>query len=349
MIARRTKNYTQYGRIEDDLRRRILDGDFLEDQALPGEILLQDEYSVSRKTIRKALEILRTQNFICKRKGCGNFVIPAAERIQMSRVTGKIYLMLPDGKVTGNFIREIVAGVHKFAAGKGLEISFGSHEDAASVLMDMYHNFLCDAFIWCACSEYLPPSISALAEQHIPQVVIDETVHGTGSVMYESRPAWNSLLNLLHVGGHRNLAFIERAGSQKWALERQQALRDTATVYGMNVEVFAADFSRSNDLGIFIDEHPEITAYIYISPWRDNFLEILAEKGKEVPRDLSLAEILPDGIAPDSKTTRIHIPTQEMGYEAARLATTHDFIKNPEPVSTIGCFTVAGLSTGTAR
>ncbi len=342
MIARRIKSYTQYGRIEDNLRKRILDGEFPDGKALPGEMQLQEEYSVSRKTVRKALENLRSQNFICKRKGSGNFVIPLEERMRMARVAGKIRLMLPAGEISGDFIREIVAGVHKFIAGRGVEVTLGAHDDADSSLIELYHNFCSDAFIWCGCSENLPPAIASLAALRIPQVVVDGYVPGAGSVVYESLPAWRSLLNLLYAQGHRELGFIERSGSLKWALARQEALFRAADEYGMKVRLFTADFSCENELAAFIAGHPELTAYVCISPWRETFLKVLE---KEAVRGVSWAEFTPDGIAPESQTTRIHIPTQEMGFEAARLVTSHDFKKNPEPVSAIACFTVAGLTT----
>ena len=79
------KHRAVYSDIENDLRKRILAGEFAEGSALPGEIPLSKSYAASRKTVRKALEQLRSQNFISKNQGLGNFVIPAAEREKMPR------------------------------------------------------------------------------------------------------------------------------------------------------------------------------------------------------------------------------------------------------------------------
>ncbi len=348
MIARRMKTNTLYAQIEDSLRKNILAGKYPEDAALPGEIQLSLDYTASRKTVRKALENLRAQNFIRKARGSGNFVIPAAERERMERVTGKLHLLLPDGRVSAGFVREIVAGVHKFAAGRGLEITFGSHGDSETALLDAYRNFRCDALIWCACPHPLPPTVAALAAQRVPQVIVDGEAQGAGAVVYDSLPAWRSLCNMLRAAGHRELAFIERPGELSWALARQRALRQAASEYDMNATIFTADFSASGELLEFVETHPEITAYVSISPWRDALRQVFERCGKAVPQDVSWAEFTPDGIAPESPMTRIYIPTQGMGYEAARLVTGNDFSSNPTPFSAIACFTVAGTSTGAA-
>lgn len=341
-------NYNKYSQVEHDLRRRILAGEFPSGSPLPGELQLQKVYGVCRKTIRKALENLRSQNYLRKKQGRGSFVIPDAERRLLPRVTGKIRLMLPEGAVASHFEAEIAAGIQKFALTRSLEVTFGSHKVSASSLVDLYRNFGADVFIWCACSEPLPGVIGTLAELKIPQIVIDEKVPGAGSVIYDSTPAWESLLQMLHAQGHRELGFMERHESLKWVRERQESLRRTARDKGMTVQIFAGDFSENTAIEQIMEKNPSITAYICISPWKNSFLAALEKRQTSVPEMISFVEFTPEKLHPGTPVTAIYIPTEEMGFQAAMLAADHDFSADPEPERAIGCFTVAGLTTGKA-
>ena len=349
MIARRVKTNTQYGQIEQDLRSRILSGEFAGNEALPGEIPLSEEYQVSRKTIRKALENLRSQNFIRKSQGNGNFVIPENERKFMKRITGKIRLMLPDQHISDNFVREIVCGVHKFAVGSGLEISFGLHSDPPNMLIELYRNFNCDAFIWCGVPHPLPQTVAELAKLHLPQVIVDGYAQGTGRVEYDSFPAWDSLLNMFAMAGHKDLAFIERSGNMSWAIGRQNALKKAGEKYNISVNIFTAEPADETVLTEFIRSNSSIRAYVVIAPWMDAFRRAMDKLELTAPDDISYAELTPDGISPASAVTRLHLPTQNMGYEAAQMVVKHDFSANAEPAGSIACFTVAGLTVGKCK
>lgn len=341
-------NYNKYSQVEHDLRRRILSGEFPPEEPLPGEEQLRKEYGVCRKTLRKALENLRSQNYLRKKQGRGSFVIPDSERRLLPRVAGKIRLMLPTGTVASSFEAEIAAGVQKLALMRSLEVTFGSHRDTAASLTDLYRNFAVDVFIWCACAAPLPEAITALAKLKIPQILIDEKLPGTGSVIYDSAPAWDSLLQMLHAQGHRALGFIERPEPLKWVRERQESLLRSARRSGMTVRIFAGDFTKSSAIVQIMEKNPAITAYICISPWKESFLRALEERQLTVPSMLSWAEFTPEKLLPGPQVTAIYIPTEEMGYQAALLAAVNDFSENPEPESTIGCFTVAGMTTGQA-
>ena len=64
----------RYREIADELRRRIADGEFAAGRVLPSEADLSSEYSVSRVTIRKSLELLRQDALVDSRQGFGWFV-----------------------------------------------------------------------------------------------------------------------------------------------------------------------------------------------------------------------------------------------------------------------------------
>jgi len=69
----------RYHQIADDLRRRITSGQLAAGQVLPSEAALGTEYDASRVTIRKSLEVLRSEGLVDSRQGFGWLV--AAETL----------------------------------------------------------------------------------------------------------------------------------------------------------------------------------------------------------------------------------------------------------------------------
>ncbi|MCO8128427.1 GntR family transcriptional regulator [Acidimicrobiia bacterium EGI L10123] len=71
----------RYVAIADDLRRQITSGDLVAGAVLPSEADLAGSYGVSRVTVRKALELLRSEGLIGSRQGFGWFVaVPVVRR-----------------------------------------------------------------------------------------------------------------------------------------------------------------------------------------------------------------------------------------------------------------------------
>lgn len=70
------KNYS-YDNIYKELKRSIETKKIKEFEKLPTEMQLCDTYSVSRITVRKALDKLESENFIQKFRGKGTFVAPS--------------------------------------------------------------------------------------------------------------------------------------------------------------------------------------------------------------------------------------------------------------------------------
>lgn len=347
MISRQVKNNSRYSRIENELRCAILQGVYPENVAMPSELALCKQYTMCRKTIRKALENLRAQNFIRKQKGSGSFVIPAEERLKMRRITGKIRVMIPQSPEMSDFEREAIAGVQKFAIMNDLEVSYGSHSTATIKLIEDYHNFIVDAFIWCCYNTDSNEKITELGRFRIPQVMIDREIDGVAAVIYDSLPAWKTLLNMLYSQGHRNIAFIERTDDTEWALSRQAAFIQACTGQKCNPTIFRTNLLEIEKLRQFAEDPNGITAYICIGPFFPDFLRILKSLGKKIPEDVSLIEFTPDSLDPGSNITRIHIPVMNMAAEAASLLTTLDF-RNGVKGETISipCYTIAGMTTG---
>lgn len=61
----------RYREIADDIRRRLAGGEFGPGELLPSEANLVDGYDASRVTIRKSLEVLRSEGLVESRQGFG--------------------------------------------------------------------------------------------------------------------------------------------------------------------------------------------------------------------------------------------------------------------------------------
>ncbi len=64
----------KYLNIVEDIKKKIISGDFSSDKFFPSENELKSQYGVSRYTIRKALEILENQDYIYAKHGVGRFL-----------------------------------------------------------------------------------------------------------------------------------------------------------------------------------------------------------------------------------------------------------------------------------
>lgn len=67
-------NLPLYKKIEEDLLKKIKSGAYAEDQLIPTELELAEEYGVSRPTIRQAVQMLVDEGYLEKRKKRGTVV-----------------------------------------------------------------------------------------------------------------------------------------------------------------------------------------------------------------------------------------------------------------------------------
>jgi len=72
----------RYQQIADELRQRVVAGEFAAGRLLPSESALSGQYSASRVTIRRALESLRAEGLVESRQGFGWFA--AADPLRQS-------------------------------------------------------------------------------------------------------------------------------------------------------------------------------------------------------------------------------------------------------------------------
>ena len=66
---------SKYKLLADELRRKITDKIYQAGNKLPSELELQEQFQVSRQTVRNALELLERQGLVRSRQGSGTYVV----------------------------------------------------------------------------------------------------------------------------------------------------------------------------------------------------------------------------------------------------------------------------------
>ncbi|MEZ6191067.1 MAG: GntR family transcriptional regulator [Phycisphaerales bacterium] len=75
-----TQTTTAYKRLAEAIRQRILGGEWRAGEQIPTEHRLCEEFSASRITVRRALQIMEEERLIHRRQGSGTFVSPTPVR-----------------------------------------------------------------------------------------------------------------------------------------------------------------------------------------------------------------------------------------------------------------------------
>ncbi|MFN8622327.1 MAG: GntR family transcriptional regulator [Chloroflexota bacterium] len=76
-----------YRQLADDLRTRILDGEFPAAEPIPTEAQLSEGYHTSRITVRHALDLLEQEGLVHREQGRGSFIRPRAIAVGPRRLT----------------------------------------------------------------------------------------------------------------------------------------------------------------------------------------------------------------------------------------------------------------------
>lgn len=97
----------RYYQLANILREHIAEGKYAANQPIPSERQLEEIYSVSRPTIRQAIDLLIRQGFLYREHGRGTFVSPQKLQKGISELTSFSEDMKQRGLVPGQKILEI--------------------------------------------------------------------------------------------------------------------------------------------------------------------------------------------------------------------------------------------------
>lgn len=334
-----------YIKIQNHFKDRIISRELVEDDKIPTEKDLMDEFDVSRITVVNALAELAKDGWIYRIPGRGSFVKGIPEKQMavspISEVRGeqtgpkvKIGLVFP--VLADYFAIRLIAGITDGLKANGyslvIMLTDNSKEKEKEVIREL-KNTVDGLIIFPVDAEVYNEEIIALKMQNYPFVLIDRYLPGVETNVVASDSAYATMLAVDHLWelGHRNIAICSDSPLMTVSVDERiqgynEALKQKGTL--INPSLILNDIQYSG--GGIKAEHPFFrfvknqmaTAYIALNcSLGVQILSIAKQVGLRVPEDISIVTF--DNPTPlleeFSQLTHIDQSEYQMGLEAVQL------------------------------
>ncbi|MFA6103338.1 MAG: substrate-binding domain-containing protein [Victivallaceae bacterium] len=206
-----------YIKLENDLRTNILNGKFVPEFPLPGEVELAAQYNISRPSARKALQVLVKEGLLTRRRGEGTFVVPpehrktGLERRSLHIAIGISWL----NEGLTEYDNRFLEGASEYALRGGHKLSFfASDKFDNKKLIGKFRKGLLDAIVWGSIPTANLQKLDELIDCGIPQITIHQSYKDLPYMICNYIAAVKKTFNLLFGVGHKNVGFINCSHDQ---------------------------------------------------------------------------------------------------------------------------------------
>lgn len=208
-----------YERIAQDLREKILNGEYLVNGRLPTEADLSEEYGVSRITSKRALEELKKEGLIYRVRGSGSFVAEQAIRADSMRTRQNVKLnntvaIIMPHHVTESSFAQSITGATKELAKMGfygiVYSSVKSPADEKKIIRKIYEDGIQGIIYYPISDGENYDLLYNLYLEEYPIVVIDKYLEGVplSSVVSDNYQGGEMAAEYLIRLGHNKIGFV---------------------------------------------------------------------------------------------------------------------------------------------
>lgn len=322
----------KYKLLAEELRQKITEGAYGPGMKLPPEIRLQEQFQVSRQTVRNALELLERQGFVRGRQGSGTYIVDReAEEQKKSRRIAVVTTY-----VDNYIFPKIIQGIEEVLSAEGfqMQIAFTGNQiwKEEAVLKDLLNQDLRGILIETTKSALPNPNLPLyreLQKKEIPIVFLNSRYPELDCPMIslEDEAAGRMGAEYLLERGHRQIGgFFKLDDGQ--GIRRYQgfvnALRDQG-VRPPEGSVLWFDTEDALDFGPMEEQILRrlgscTGVFCYNDGAAARLMEIWKRHGISVPEDISLVSVDNTDLAVlgDVGLTSIHHPKEKLGCKAAR-------------------------------
>ena len=324
-----------YEQMAEQLRGRIIGGEFAYGMQLPPEPELARDLSSSRETVRKAFKILEGQSLISKRKGKGTFVVYRKDAPAFTE-TWRVGIVSCYQRLDGNLDESYSATLfHSLFEGfSGCNVEFINLDYQRSVL-EVYQERRLDGLLLINPPKQVAESLGWLAKGNIPHVIISAS-YGSfrekGLVFIDTdnfggaKRATEYLIKL----GHRRIAYLsgkldscnaeDRLKGHVAALAENSIARDDRYFYNTgeerDVKAPPAFISQLLDGG-----NPPTAVFSGGPGLTMDLLDVFKGRGVLIPEDMSLVGFDDPAFCRHMTPalTVVRQPVAKLGAEACRM------------------------------
>lgn len=324
---------TKYQKIAEWLEEKIADGTYAPGQKLPSEQDLREQFSVSRQTVRRALEVLEAQGLVYGRQGSGNFVTDPAEAQE-----GKSRRIAVVTTYVDNYIfPKIIQGIEQVLSREDfqVQIAFTNNriQKETEILESLLEQDLRGLIIEATKSALPNPNLhlyEKLLEKGVQVLFLNSGYPELDCPVaaLNDREAGRCAARYLLEMGHRELGGLLKSDDGQ-GLRRYEGFLSELQEAGIQVDDNRFVWYDTGDCGHFdwmeqriLNRFAGLSAVLcYNDGAAVELIELLGRNEIRVPEDLSIISIDDTDLAVfgDVDLTSVHHPKEKLGEKAAEM------------------------------
>lgn len=333
------KSTVYYKEVQADIKNKINKGDFKAGNKIPSERELCDHYSVSRTTIRKAIDNLVSQSYLKKEPGKGTFVLDRNIKTNFDEnLTGNILFVRcihsdhKNNNSTGNdiFYPELLIGIEEYMSTEGYHCIYKTINET-TIQQEKIEQLISkvEGVIWGG-ELYNKEFLDHLLDIKIPLVFVSPSfqVENTDSVNIDDFNGAKKAVDYLIKNNHRKIAFIAGDNKSHPSQEREKGYTEALKSEKIKVNnelVIANGWEFEDGYQAFKELINKKLKFTSIFAASDSLalgaMSAAKDMGYNIPEDLSIIGF--DDVALSNQVkpnlTTMHVMKKEMGETAAKL------------------------------
>ncbi|MCD6220106.1 GntR family transcriptional regulator [Candidatus Calescamantes bacterium] len=332
-------------RVKEDLRKKITGGKIKPGEFLPSEMVLSQQYGISRVSVRDALRELVTEGLIHKIPGKGNLVVDEKLRRSLEReyTSNEKSIALISGDIKSGFLPYLIDGIEEEISRSGYHLIFKQHKDnfeEAERIINSFRDAGIKGVIFIPISsdegyeEKNRELIKLLQKEEVPFVLTDRYLKDSSEdfVVVDNRKGAYEVTSYLLNSGHRRIGVIrgllcssveDRLAGYKEALEEKGVDFDPALIQGIGKEKVQNREEETKRVIKFLLslKNPPTAIFALNDTQARDIMAVLLKEGIRIPQDISLVgfDDLPSSEFLSVPLTTVRQPFKEEGKKAAEL------------------------------
>lgn len=328
-----------YQSIADDILAKIQSGVYQPGTQIPTEVELMQIYAASRVTVRKALEVLVSQNLLTRTPKKGTFI---NDIVSTSKQYHVIFLML----FRASQSLAIIEGAESYFRDKNISMSIKfsncSQQSEREIIEDIIKLRVDGLILYPFDSNVNTDMYKRLTDSHIPVVFVDTApkFYPCYHVSVENYHICSRIVEHLYENGHTNIAYLSQSVVTLSSLfERMQGFRAALKRFGLpcGKQNFFINADIDKAIEALLDTHPLPTAVFCGNDGSAlRLMDVAQKRGIRIPDDLSLVgfDDIEEAATVTPALTTVRQPYREIGRNAGRLIS-EQLLKEDAPIQRV--------------